>query len=134
MNVILMEIFDEYDKSKTINSLEEFTYKTFPKDGTDKIFIGCVLILINSVFRTRVNAETLKTIVLSAKEYVGDNNLLKFYMERVNGEKIISKYLYDFDKIDDYESKVDMILDYLDHMSFDFVKYVKKHYESKLND
>lgn len=134
MNVILMEIFDEYDKSKTINSLEEFTYKTFPKDGTDKIFIGCVLILINSVFRTRVNAETLKTIVLSAKEYVGDNNLLKFYMERVNGEKIISKYLYDFDKIDDYESKVDMILDYLDHMSFDFVKYVKKHYENKLND
>lgn len=134
MNVILMEIFDEYDKSKTINSLEEFTYKTFPKDGTDKIFIGCVLILINSVFRTRVNAETLRTIVLSAKEYVGDNNLLKFYMERVNGEKIISKYLYDFDKIDDYESKVDMILDYLDHMSFDFVKYVKKHYESKLND
>lgn len=134
MNVILMEIFDEYDKSKTINSLEEFTYKTFPKDGTDKIFIGCVLILINSVFRTRVNAETLKTVVLSAKEYVGDKNLLKFYIERVNGDKLISKYLYNFDKIDDYESKVDMILDYLDHMSFDFVKYVKKHYESKLND
>lgn len=134
MNVILMEIYDEYDKNKTINSLEEFTYKTFPKDGTDKIFIGCVLILINSVFRTRVNAETLRTVVLSAKEYVDDINLLKFYMERVNDKKIISKYLYNFDEVEDYERKVDMILDYIDHMSFDFIKYAKKQYESKINN
>lgn len=133
MNVILMEIYDEYNKNKTIEKLEEFTYKTFPKDGTDKIFIGCVLILINSVFRTRVNAESLKTVVKSAKLYEGDQNLLKFYVERVNGNKLISKYIYNFDQIDNYESKVDLILEYCDDMSFDFCKSVLRDYNKKQN-
>ncbi len=38
---ILMELYDDYENNN-INSIIEFTNKTFPQDGTDKFFIGCV--------------------------------------------------------------------------------------------
>ena len=122
MNIILMEIYDEYQKSKNITKLEEFTLKTFPQDGTDKLFMACTLILINNVYKTRVNAETLKTVVLSIKENVGDTNLLKIYFDRVNGDKMVSKYLSKVINDKNILKYADLILDYLDSLSFDFIK------------
>ena len=92
MTEILLEIYEEYNESKTITKLEEFTAKTFPQDGTDQLFIACVLILINSVYKSRLSGETLATVVQLAKEKVDDiitasENLL----EIVNGILDISK-------------------------------------------
>ena len=46
INRILMELYDDYEQG-SIESLIEFTNKTFPKNGTDKLFVGCVLILFS---------------------------------------------------------------------------------------
>lgn len=56
INRILMELYDDYEKG-SIDNLVEFTKKTFPQNGTDKLFIGCVLILFSRIF-----SNTNKTI------------------------------------------------------------------------
>lgn len=134
MNAILMEIYDEYHQHETITKLEEFTKKTFPQDGTDKLFIACVLILITNVFKTRVNAETLKTVVLAIKEKVGGTNLLKIYLERINNNKLISKYLTKVINDEKIETSADLILEYLDDMSFDFIEILYNHYAAKIKE
>ena len=95
INRILMELYDDYEKSN-IDSLIEFTKKTLPSDGTDKLFIGCVLILFSrSSSRYYATREELLSIVKAVKEKIGDSNYLAFYVDRVNREKGISKYLKD---------------------------------------
>lgn len=50
INKFLQLFSEEYAKTKSITKLIEFTKKTFPSDGTDKIFIGCVLIMFDQGF------------------------------------------------------------------------------------
>lgn len=132
MTEILLEIYDEYNNSKTITKLEEFTYKTFPQDGTDKLFIACVLILINTVYKSRLSGETLATVVQSAKEKVNNTSLLEFYQSRVNENKLVSKYLTKVVHNENLEKYADMILDYLKDRSYDFVSWIKRDYAQKL--
>lgn len=132
MNEYLMSFYDEYASTGTIEKLTCFTYKTFPKDGTDKLFIGCTLILITNVYRTRTTAEALKNIVESIKESVGKSNLLEFYLDRVNTKKIISKYLCKELKNKDVLKHADLILDWIDNFYFDFSYTIKRSYEDKL--
>ena len=134
MNTVLMEIYDEYIDNKTVTKLEGFTKKTFPQDGTDKLYMGCVLILVNSVYKTRVNAETLRSVVLSVKEKIGNTNLLKIYLERINGDKLISKYLFSVIDNKNIVQYANVILEYLDDMSFDFSKLIHNHYQDKIDE
>ena len=75
INRILMELYDDYEKNN-IESLIEFARKTFPSDGTDKLFIGCTLILFSRCggYKARYGAtrEALLSVVLSAKEKIGN--------------------------------------------------------------
>ena len=43
INRILMELYDDYSENNTIDGLLEFTKKTLPSDGTDKLCINIVL-------------------------------------------------------------------------------------------
>lgn len=133
MNTTLMEIYDEYHREKKIDKLLEFTKITLPSDGTDKLFIGCVLILITTSFKNNLNTATLLTVVNTAKEKVGNTTLLEFYMDRVNGNKLISKYLKKELKHPDYEKHVDLVIDYLESRSYNFTSTVKRMYEEKNN-
>jgi hypothetical protein len=124
-----MELYDDYEKNN-IENLIEFTNKTFPQNGTDKLFIGCVLILFSRAggYKPRYYAtrENLHSIVLLAKEKIGTTNLLAFYIERVNTKKGISKYLkniIDDKNIDEY---ADLIIEYLDQFKPNFVSYLKQ--------
>ena len=128
MTEVLLEIYEEYNASKTINKLEEFTYKTFPQDGTDKLFIACVLILINSVYKSRLSGETLATVVQAAKEKTDDTNLLEFYATRINTSKTISKYLTKAVFSTNLETYADTILDYLRERSFNFKEEIRNRY------
>lgn len=120
MNVYLMKFYDEYYQSKSIESLKAFTILTFPQDGTDKLFISCVLILITNVYRTSVTAEALSTIVQVVKQKIGSSNLLQFYLERVKGHKLISKYLFKVIYDEHLDHYSDVLLDYLHKVSFHF--------------
>ena len=96
INRILMELYDDYEKNDNIDSLIEFTKKTLPSDGTDKLFIGCVLIMfsLTGIYKPRYfcTRENLLAIVLTSKEKIGNSNLLAYYVERVNRKKGINKY------------------------------------------
>ena len=116
INRILMELYDDYEKNN-IDSLIEFARKTFPSDGTDKLFIGCTLILVSRCggYKARYGAtrEALLSVVLSAKEKIGNTNLLTFYLDRVNTKKGINKYLKDIvnDKhVDQYVKLIEYYL------------------------
>lgn len=131
-NRILMELYDEYEKNKNFDAVKEFALKTFPNDGTDKLFIGCVVILFSSAKRTfkaryRCSREDLESIVLLAKEKVGTSNLLAFYIDRVNTEKGINKYLDDVVNDPNLEHYADIVLDYLSGFKPDFISIVKEH-------
>ena len=138
MNAYLMKFYDEYYQSKSIESLKEFTILTFPQDGTDKLFIGCVLILITNVYRTMATAEALSTIVQAIKQKIGSSNLLQFYLERVNGNKLISKYLFKVIYDEHLDHYSDVLLDYLYKMFCDVIgtRYKAKieEYRYKQND
>lgn len=134
INRILVELYDDYEKGN-LESLIEFTNKTFPQNGTDKLFIGCVLIMFSrpSSFKPRYGntREKLYSIVSSAKESIGSTNLLAFYVDRINTEPGISKWLSDIvndEKIDEY---ADLILEYLDQFKPRFVEDLKK-YDKKI--
>lgn len=55
MNIVFMKVYDEYEEHQTTNILKDFVEKTFPKGGTDKLFIGVVLILITSVCKSKLS-------------------------------------------------------------------------------
>ena len=134
MNTILMEIYDEYNKEKTINKLIDFTKITLPNDGSDNLFIGCVLILINTSFKNNLNIATLLTVVKSAKEKIGNTNLLRFYIDRINTDKLISKYLVKELNHPDFEKHVDLVIDYLNSRSYDFTNIILKRYDEKIEE
>jgi hypothetical protein len=134
MNVYLMKFYDEYYQSKSIESLKEFTILTFPQDGTDKLFIGCVLILITNVYRTMATAEALSTIVQAVKQKIGSSNLLQFYLERVNGNKLISKYLFKVIYDEHLDHYSDVLLGYLYKMSFHFCDVIGTGYKAKIEE
>lgn len=43
INKYLIDAFEEFESKQTYKTLIEFAEKTFPKNGTDKLFIGCSL-------------------------------------------------------------------------------------------
>lgn len=135
INRILMEIYDDYSAGN-MDSLLEFTKKTFPSDGTDKLFVGCVLILFSTcgAFKGRYYATgtSLLSIVKTAKEEYKGENLLAFYVERINTTKGISKYLNDIIKDDNIGKYADVIIDYLDWFTKPrFSEDIKKVIDSK---
>lgn len=129
INRILMELYDDYNQNN-INTLIEFTKKTFPSDGTDQLFIGCVLILFSRCngFKPRYDAtrEHLLSIVLAAKEKIGSSNLLAFYMDRMNRKKGIDKYLKNVIHDSNIEQYADLIIEYLEQFKPDFISELKK--------
>ena len=131
INRILMELYDDYSENNTVNGLIDFTRKTFPSDGTDKLFIGCVLILFslagNYKPRYFCSRENLEAVVLLAKEKVGTSNLLAFYIERVNKTKGINKYLEEVVNDSNLDKYADLILKYLDQFKLDLISVVKTH-------
>lgn len=125
---ILMELYDDYEQNN-IENLIDFADKTFPKNGTDKLFVGCVLILFSRAggYKPRYVAtrEKLYSIILASKEKIGSTNLLAFYLDRINTKKGIKKYLKDVvndKKIDEY---ADILIDNLDQFKPKFVEYIK---------
>ncbi len=136
INRILMELYDDYEKGN-IDSLIEFTKKTLPSDGTDKLFIGCVLIMFSRCngFKARYSAtrEELLSIVKAAKEKLGDSNYLAFYVDRINKEKGISKYLNDIVKDVNVEKYADLIIEYLDQFKPKFIENLKKNNKKNID-
>ena len=126
INRILMELYDGYENGN-IDSLIEFTKKTLPSDGTDKLFVGCVLILFSrSSSRYYATREELLSIVKAVKEKIGDSNYLAFYVDRVNQEKGISKYLKDIVNDKDIDKYADLIIEYLEQFKPKFVERLKE--------
>ena len=127
INRILMELYDDYEKGN-IDSLIEFTKKTLPSDGTDKLFVGCALILFSrSSSRYYASREELLSIVKAAKEKLGNSNYLAFYVDRVNIEKGINKYLKDVVKDKGIDKYADLIIEYLEQFKPKFVENLKKY-------
>ena len=134
INRLLMELYDDYEKNN-ISSLIEFAKKTLPNDGTDRLFIGCLLILFSKSsgsFKPRYNVtrENLYEIVKAAKEKINSSNLLAFYVERLNKDKLVSKYLKDIVNNPNLDKYTDIILDYLDQFKPRFIEEIKKHKKS----
>ena len=133
INRILMELYDDYDKGN-IDSLIEFTKKTLPSDGTEKLFVGCVLILFSrSSSRYYATREELLSIVKAVKEKIGDSNYLAFYVDRVNQEKGISKYLKDIVNDKDIDKYADLIIEYLEQFKPNFVENLKKYSKNNVD-
>ena len=134
INRILMELYDDYEKGN-METLIDFTNKTFPKDGTDKLFIGCVLILFSKVgsFKPRydVSRENLLSIVLTAKEKRNSTNLLAFYLEKMNNKKGINKYLKDVVNSENVDKYADLIIEYLNQFKPKFLEEVNYFYLKK---
>lgn len=129
INKFLTKFSEEYKDFKTINQLLEFTKKTLPSDGTDKIFIGCVLIMLDQGLASR---EYLLSIVKAGKEKIGNTNLLNFYVKRINRNKLVSKYLKKIDQDIDFDKHLNLVLEYLEQFAFDFTKNIKISYDKKI--
>lgn len=121
---ILMELYDDYSDGNK-ESLLEFAKKTFPNDGTEKLFVGCTLILFSRAngFKPRYDCtrEKLLDIVLSSKERIGSSNLLAFYLDRVNTRKGINKYFKKIINDENLDKYSDLIIEYLDQFKPKFV-------------
>lgn len=132
-----MELYDDFEKGNK-ESLIEFTHKTFPQNGTDKLFIGCALIMFSRTegFKPRysVSRENLYSIVSTAKEKIGTTNLLAFYIERINSQKGINKYLAKIVKDEKIEDYADLILEYLDQFKPKFGENLKEAYVKKIEE
>ncbi len=133
-----MELYDDYEKG-SIESLVEFTKKTFPQNGTDKLFIGCVLILFSNAYggfkpRYYASRENLVSIILAAKEKIGSTNLLAFYVERINTKKGINKYLADVVNDKNIDEYADLVIDYLDQFRPKFAEGLLKKYNKKIEE
>ena len=91
------------------------------------MFIGCVLILFSrSSSRYYATREELLSIVKAVKEKLGDSNYLAFYVDRVNKEKGISKYLKDIVNDKNVDKYADLIIEYLEQFRPKFVENLKK--------
>ncbi len=135
INKFLQLFSDEYTKTKSIIKLVEFTKKTLPSDGTDKIFIGCVLIMFDQgINGPAASREYLISIVNSGKEKIGNTNLLNFYIKRINKNKMVSKYLKNIDKDENFDKHLNLVLEYLNQFSYDFSKNLKQSYDKKIDD
>ncbi len=133
INKFLQLFSEEYQKTKSINELIEFTKKTLPSDGTDKIFIGCVLIMFDQdINGPSASREYLISIVNAGKENIGNINLLNFYVKRINRNKMVAKYLKDIDKDEEFDKHLNLVLEYLNQFSYDFSKNIKKAYDKKI--
>ena len=120
INRILMELYDDYEKGN-VNSLIEFTKKTLPSDGTDKLFIGCTLIMFSrSGSRYYATREELLSIVKVVKEKISNSNYLAFYVDRIN------KYLKDIVNDKDVDKYADLIIEYLEQFKPKFLEYLKE--------
>ncbi len=132
INKYLQIFSEEYSKSHTINELLEFTKKTLPSDGTDKIFIGCVLIMFDIGFTGPTAChEYLTSIVKAGKEKVDDTNLLRYYVERINTNKLVAKYLKNIHEDVNFEKHIDLVIEYLEQFNFDFSSKIKSTYDKK---
>ncbi len=135
INKFLQIFSEEYTNSKSTEKLLEFTKKTLPSDGTDKIFIGCVLIMFDLGFHGPAAChEYLTSIVKSGKEKIGNTNLLYFYVERINTDKMVSKYLKNMNQDLDFEKHIDLVIEYLEQFSFDFTERIKRDYDKKIKE
>ena len=136
INRILMELYDDYSNNN-IESLIEFSKKTLPSDGTDKLFVGCTLIMFSRAngFKARYdcNREQLLSIVYALKEKIGNSNLLEFYMDRMNTKKGISKYFKNVFNDVNLEKHADLIIEYLEQFKPRFVEIIKKR-NNKIED
>ena len=136
INRIIMELYDDYENGN-IDSLLEFTKKTLPSDGTDKLFIGCVLIMFSRCngFKARYSAtrEELLSIVKAAKEKLGDSNYLAFYVDRINREKGISKYLKDIVNDKNVDKYAGLIIEYLEQFMPRFVDDLKRYNKDNID-
>ena len=88
INRILMELYDDYEKSN-IYSLKEFTKKTLPSDGTDKLFIGCVLIMFSRCngFKARYSATREELLSKLAGSLLGTISKLAVGLDQVRVKK-----------------------------------------------
>ena len=135
INKFLQLFSEEYINFKSIDKLQEFTKKTLPSDGTDKIFVGCVLIMFDLGFTGPASChEYLSSIVKSGKEKIGNTNLLYFYVNRINTNKMVSKYLKNINQDLNFEKHIDLVIEYLEQFSFDFSAKIKSVYDKKIND
>ncbi len=133
INKFLQLFSEEYIKSKSINELIKFTKKTLPSDGTDKIFIGCILIMFDYGFTGPcASREYLVSIVNSGKEVIGNTNLLNFYVKRINRNKMVSRYLKDIDKDNEFDKHLNLVLEYLNQFSYNFSTNIKQSYDKKI--
>ena len=131
-----MELYDDYSNNN-IESLIEFSKKTFPSDKTDKLFVGCMLIMFSRAngFKARYdcNREQLLSIVYSVKEKIGKSNLLEFYIDILNTKKGINKYFNNVFNDVDLEKHADLIIKYLEQFKPRFIEDIKK-YENKIDE
>ncbi len=136
INRILMELYDDYITNKNNQSVIDFAEKTFPKHGTDKLFIGCVMIMFSLAngFKPRYycTREDLYSIVLLAKEKIGKSNMLAFYIDRVNQSKGINKYLNEIVNDSNLDAYADTIIEYLDQFKPDMISMLKR--DKRLDD
>lgn len=124
--------YEEYYNFKTVHMLSEFTNKTLPQDGTDKIFIGCVIIMFD---KGLYSVQSLLSIVKSGVEKIGNTNLLNFYVKRINRNKLVTKYLKNIDKDTEYDKHIALVIEYLEQFpNYDFINDLKKSYEKKIKE
>lgn len=135
INRIIMELYDDYSNNN-IESLIEFSKKTLPSDGTDKLFVGCVLIMFSRAngFKARYdcNREQLLSIVYAVKEKIGKSNLLEFYIDIINTKKGIKQYFNNVFNDASLEKHADLIITYLEQFKPRFIEDIKK-YEDKID-
>ena len=136
INRILMELYDDYSNNN-IEPLIEFSKKTLPSDGTDKLFVGCSLIMFSRAggFKPRYdcNREQLLSIVYAVKEKKGNSNLLEIYINRINTKKGINKYFKNLFNDKNLDKHADLIIKYLEQFKPRFIEEIEK-YEDKIND
>ena len=138
INRILIELYDSYVQTNNLDEIKSFAKKTFSDKNVQNLFIGCVLILFSRAgcYKPRydVDREKLYDIVLSAKEYSGNKNLLLVYVNKINTTKGIVKYFKNFNdnNITEYAK---IILDYLEQFKPKFLSdlriKVDKKFKSK---
>ena len=135
INRIIMELYDDYSNNN-IESLVEFSKKTLPSDGTDKLFVGCMLIMFSRAngFKARYdcNREQLLSIVYAVKEKIGKSNLLEFYIDIINTKKGINQYFNNVFNDASLEKHADLIITYLEQFKPRFIEDIKK-YEDKID-
>ena len=135
INKFLQIFSEEYLNSISIDKLLEFTSKTLPADGSDKIFIGCVIIMFDLGFTgPAASREYLVSILKAGTVKIADTNLLDFYVKRINGNRLVAKYLKSIDKDIEFDKHLNLVLEYLEQFSFDFSKNIKNSFAEKTDD